>query len=114
MREVVVILSVMCASHVVLHGGTQLLTALCESLETDCDPRLVGLFVEGPITRNHMIKYNLAYGIPLRKPAYSYSAFSASQWSTHTQKTPWNHSQPSSLISVTSNPSDRRASPAIF
>ena len=110
MKEVVVILSIMWAGHLAIYGGVQIADHFDRNVknlpELVSDPKFAGFEGEQPLTRPEIERYKRIYHIPASK------VLNASD----PKSTPltWSYSQPSSLISLTSNPSERRASPAIF
>ena len=77
------------------------------------DPRFQGFDSEKAISPEDMRKYNKLYDIPDR-PNTGSSCTSQHRVRGSTVRQVSSHSQPSSLMSVTSNPSERSASPAIF
>lgn len=77
------------------------------------DPRLQGFDGDLPITPDEMRRYNKLFRIPER-PNTGFSCSPAYKNLKTRRRQVSSHSQPSSLMSVTSNPSERRASPAIF
>lgn len=77
------------------------------------DPRLQGFDSDRPISREDMQKYNKLYGVPDR-PNTGFSCSAQHRNLKSRRRQVLTHSQPSSLMSVTSNPSERSASPAIF
>ena len=119
MKEVVVILSLMCAGHLVMHGGTQLAEqlhpGLNKPLDWSPDPRFASFTEDRSLSRNDIERYKRIYGIPSLKDGHSDTRNRCRYvQGTFTSDAEPCYSQPSSLISVTSNPSDRSASPAIF
>ncbi len=70
------------------------------------------LYPDRGITREEMLSYNRCFGIRPGEPV----GIRLPEYFDVITEIPAEHvySQPSSLISVTSNPNERRASPAIF
>ena len=73
MKEVVVILSLMCAGHLATHGGHQLANSFGTEVrnlpDLAPDPRFVGFEGDKPLSRCDIERYNRIYGIPIQRQA---------------------------------------------
>ena len=117
MKEVVVMLSLICTGHVSAVRVPELIEQyqlFDDGKYAACpDPRLQGFDSDLPISPDDIRKYNKLFGVP-NCPNTGFSCSSEyNQLQTRRRRVSF-HSQPSSLMSVTSNPSERSASPAIF
>ena len=117
MKEVVVMLSIICAGHMAARSLPDLVDLLTmwddnQGALTN-NPRFTGFDCDKPISLNDIQRYNRLYGIVQSQSAVTSIAYQHRQpvWQRRQIS---GHSHPSSLISATSNPSERSASPAIF
>ena len=117
MKELVTVLSLIGVGLWVVQEGTPWLYRMAimsgNPSEFSPDPRFVGFDVDGPITKQEIQRYREIY-FNSRWAQNELAVRIGSNEVPLGDQRRSRHSQPSSLIALTSNPRERRASPADF